>query len=69
MPKAKARSVQPRTPIPAFDAEAFLASAGAARRVTTYPKRKIIFSQGESSDAVMYIQKGRIKMSVLSRTG
>ena len=69
MPKAKARSVQQRTPMPAFDAEAFLASVGAARRVVTYPKRKVIFSQGQSSDAVMYIQKGSIKMSVLSRTG
>lgn len=69
MPKAKARSVQQRTPLPAFDVEAFLASVGAARRVATYPKRKIVFSQGQSSDSVMYIQKGSIKMSVLSRTG
>jgi CRP-like cAMP-binding protein len=69
MPKAKARRVQPRAKPPAVDAEAFLTSAGAARRVATYLRGKIVFSQGQPSDAVMYIQKGSIKISVLSRTG
>jgi CRP/FNR family transcriptional regulator, cyclic AMP receptor protein len=68
-PKPKARRVQPRAKPPAFDAEAFLTSAGAARGMMTYPKGKIVFSQGQPSDAVMYIQKGSIKISVLSRTG
>lgn len=53
MAKAKARRVQPRTQQAAFDAQAFLESAGAARRVVTYPKGKTIFVQGEPSDAVM----------------
>ena len=44
-------------------------SAGAAPRVMTYPKGKIVFSQGQPSDAVLYIQKGSIKLSVNSRTG
>src|SRR5690242_12726655 len=69
MSKAKARRVQPRTAPPAFDADAFLTSAGAARRVTTYRKGQVVFSQGQPSDAVMYIQKGSIKISVLSRGG
>jgi CRP/FNR family cyclic AMP-dependent transcriptional regulator len=69
MPTAKPRRVQPRGKPPAFDAAAFLTSAGAAQRVATYPKGKIVFSQGQPSDAVMYIQKGGIKISVLSRTG
>jgi CRP/FNR family transcriptional regulator, cyclic AMP receptor protein len=69
MPKAKARRVEPREKRAAFDAEAFLRSAGATRRVATYPKGKVVFSQGQPSDAVMYIQKGGIKISVLSRTG
>ena len=69
MPRAKARRVEPREKRPAFDAEAFLRSAGATRRVATYPKGKVVFSQGQPSDAVMYIQKGGIKISVLSRTG
>src|SRR5574339_919613 len=69
MPKAKARRLQSAGEPPAFDAKAFLESAGAARGVMTYPKAKIVFSQGQPSDAVMYIQKGSIKISVLSRTG
>ena len=69
MPKAKARRTQSSEPPPAFDAQAFLKSAGAARRLATYPKGKIVFSQGQPSDAVMYIRKGDIKISVLSRTG
>jgi CRP/FNR family transcriptional regulator, cyclic AMP receptor protein len=69
MPKPKARNAQPRAKPPTFDAEAFLTAAGAARGVMTYPKGKIVFSQGQPSDAVMYIQKGSIKISVLARTG
>jgi CRP/FNR family transcriptional regulator, cyclic AMP receptor protein len=69
MPRAKVRRVQSGEQGPDFDAEAFLESTGAARRVVTYPKGKTVFSQGQPSDAVMYIQKGGIKISVLSRTG
>jgi CRP-like cAMP-binding protein len=69
MPRAKTRRHTRLADLPAFDAEAFLASAGAARRVASYPKGRIIFSQGEPSDSVMYIQKGTVKISVLSRTG
>jgi len=69
MPKATAPRVHSSKERPAFDAKAFLESAGAARRVVSYSKGKIVFSQGQPSDAVMYIQKGGIKISVLSRTG
>jgi CRP/FNR family cyclic AMP-dependent transcriptional regulator len=69
MAKAKQRRIQRDAQRPAFDAEAFLESAGAARRTATYPKGKTVFSQGQPSDAVLYIQKGGIKISVLSRTG
>jgi len=69
MAKAKARRVQSSDEQPAFDAQAFLESAGAARRVVSYQKGKIVFSQGQPSDTVMYIQKGGIKISVLSRAG
>jgi CRP-like cAMP-binding protein len=69
MPRAKPRRVQQGTNPPDFDAEAFLTSAGVARRVTTFVKGKRVFAQGQPSDDVMYIQKGSIKISVLSRTG
>jgi CRP/FNR family transcriptional regulator, cyclic AMP receptor protein len=69
MAKAKERPTQSGGQGPAFDAEAFLRSAGAARGTETYSKGKTIFSQGQTSDSVMYVQKGGIKISVLSRTG
>jgi len=69
MAKPRARRAQPHAKPLAFDAEAFLTSAGTAPRVMTYPKGKIVFSQGQPSDAVLYIQKGSIKLSVNSRTG
>src|SRR4030095_7293837 len=69
MPKARARRVHSSEEGPAFDAKAFLESASAARRVVSYSKGKVVFSQGQPSDSVMYIHKGSIKISVLSRTG
>jgi CRP/FNR family transcriptional regulator, cyclic AMP receptor protein len=69
MSKAKARPVKASQTRLDFDTQAFLKSAGAARRVATYPKGKVVFSQGQPSDAVMYVQKGGIKISVLSRAG
>ena len=69
MSKAKARPVKASQTRRDFDAQAFLKSAGAARRVATYPEGKVVFSQGQPSDTVMYIQRGGIKISVLSRAG
>jgi CRP/FNR family cyclic AMP-dependent transcriptional regulator len=69
MARAKEHRVQAREQRPVFEDEAFLKSAGGARRITTYPKGKTVFSQGQPSDSVMYIQKGGIKISVLSRSG
>ena len=69
MPRAKTRPADPPDRRPLFDAEAFLKSAGATPRVATYPKGKVVFSQGQPSDTVMYVQKGGIKISVLSRAG
>jgi CRP/FNR family transcriptional regulator, cyclic AMP receptor protein len=52
-----------------FEAEAFLRSAGAGRTVVTYRRAEVIFSQGDASDSVLYIQKGAVKLSVLSQGG
>jgi len=54
---------------PTFDAQAFLDSAGIARRVVEFRAHAVIFSQGDPSDSVMYIQKGGVQLSVLSETG
>jgi len=69
MPKARTRHEWSGEQSPAFDAKNFLETPGAGRRVVSYPKGKIVFSQGQPSDTVMYIQKGGVKISVLSRTG
>jgi CRP/FNR family cyclic AMP-dependent transcriptional regulator len=54
---------------PAFNAQAFLDSAGLARRVVEYRKSEKIYSQGESYNNVLYIQKGGIKLSVVNAVG
>jgi CRP/FNR family transcriptional regulator, cyclic AMP receptor protein len=54
---------------PVFDVEAFLASAGLARRVVGFRARAVIFSQGDPCAAVMYIQKGSVQLSVVSASG
>jgi len=52
-----------------FDAQAFLDSAGVARRIVTYEAAEVVFSQGDPSNSVMYIQKGAVQLSVFSRAG
>ena len=54
---------------PAFNAQAFLDSAGLARRIVEYRKSEKIYSQGESIKDVLYIQKGGIKLSVVNEVG
>jgi len=57
------------SPNPAFDVEGFLRSTGAGTTVVTYQPRDTIFSQGDACDSVMYLQKGAVKLSVVSRNG
>jgi len=52
-----------------FNAQAFLDSAGIARRIVEYRRADIIFTQGDSCDHVYYIQTGGVKLSVLSKAG
>ena len=53
----------------AFDVEAYLESTGPARRVVRYRRGEVVFAQGDPASDVRYIQKGAIKLSVLSRIG
>jgi CRP/FNR family transcriptional regulator, cyclic AMP receptor protein len=52
-----------------FDPQVFLATVGLARTITECPKDYKIFSQGDPADAVFYIQKGRVKLKVISKQG
>jgi CRP-like cAMP-binding protein len=53
----------------AFNAQAFLDSAGVSRTIVEFHKKDTIFSQGDVCKNVMYIQKGSVKLSVVSKTG
>jgi CRP/FNR family transcriptional regulator, cyclic AMP receptor protein len=52
-----------------FNVQAFLDSAGIARRIVAFPRGEVIFAQGDVCESVMYIHTGGVKLSVLSRTG
>ena len=56
-------------PLPPFNLRAFLDSAGVKRTIRAYKRSAVIFSQGDVATDVFYIQKGSVKLSVLSRTG
>jgi CRP/FNR family cyclic AMP-dependent transcriptional regulator len=64
----KTRSAEPKIGR-GFDLESYLESTGPARQVVKYRRREVVFSQGDPSNDIWYIQKGGIKLSVLSRTG
>jgi len=53
----------------AFDAHAFLESAGLAKTVVNYRPNENIFAQGDRCTHVLYIQEGGVKLSVISKTG
>ena len=52
-----------------FDPKSFLAKVGEGRTISKYRKDQIVFSQGELADAVFYIQKGKVKITVVSDQG
>jgi CRP/FNR family transcriptional regulator, cyclic AMP receptor protein len=52
-----------------FDPKAFLATVGAGRTVTSWNKGQVIFSQGDPADALFFIQKGKVKVTTLSKQG
>jgi len=54
---------------PAFNAQAFLDSAGVAKRIVEYRRSQKIYSQGDPANNVLYIQKGGIKLSVINEVG
>jgi CRP/FNR family cyclic AMP-dependent transcriptional regulator len=58
-----------QTKTPVFDAQAFLDSAGVARKVVEFQRNATIFTQGDPSNHVMYIQMGSVKLSVVNEVG
>lgn len=52
-----------------FDCTTFLAKDGAGKAVVNLKKKDVVFSQGDQADAVFYIQKGQIELTVVSQNG
>jgi CRP-like cAMP-binding protein len=47
----------------------FLAKVGKGRSLADYKKKKMVFSQGDPADSIFYIQKGKVKLTVVSEQG
>ncbi len=52
-----------------FNLDAFLSKTNKGQKILVSPKRQIIFSQGDTTDAVFYIQAGKVKVTVVSEHG
>src|ERR1700730_15707749 len=52
-----------------FDPKDFLAKLGAEKRVLEFHKNQHVFEQGDVADTVLYIQKGKVKLTVMSEHG
>src|SRR6202048_3921595 len=52
-----------------FDTKTFLSTIDGGRKIEAFPKKQTIFVQGDLSDAVFYIQKGKVKLTVVSQIG
>jgi CRP-like cAMP-binding protein len=53
----------------AFDPRRFLATVGVGREVLSFAKTRTIFTQGDAADAIFYIQEGKVRLTVVSKTG
>jgi CRP/FNR family transcriptional regulator, cyclic AMP receptor protein len=52
-----------------FDPDTFLSTIGEGRRAVRFTKKQTVFAQGDATDAVFYIQTGKIKLTVISNNG
>ena len=74
-PKAESRKPKAESTIrrsegtPRFDVVAYLKSTGPARKIVKYREGDTVFAQGDACDDVRYLQRGAVKLSVLSHIG
>jgi CRP-like cAMP-binding protein len=52
-----------------FDAKTFLTKAGTGRSISSHRKNQVIFAQGAPADAVFYLERGQVKLTVVSKGG
>jgi CRP/FNR family transcriptional regulator, cyclic AMP receptor protein len=67
--KMKSKKLRKHSSAGGFNAQAFLDTAGVARKVAEYRRNESIYSQGDAADTVMYVQKGGVKLSVVNGSG
>ena len=53
----------------AFDAQAFLDSAGVSRKVKDFKRAEVVYAQGDAAESVMYLQSGGVKLTVVNEVG
>jgi CRP/FNR family transcriptional regulator, cyclic AMP receptor protein len=52
-----------------FNPKTFLATIGEGRKNLTFARKQAVFAQGDTADAIFYIQKGKVKLTVVSKSG
>ena len=55
--------------IPAFDPKTLLERVDGGKSAAVYARKQVVFSQGDPADVVYYVQKGRVKLTVVSKQG
>ncbi len=58
-----------KKPASPFDPQTFLATVSRGRTVTSYAREAVVFRQSSPADAVFYVQKGKVKITVASKQG
>jgi CRP/FNR family cyclic AMP-dependent transcriptional regulator len=53
----------------AFDAQAFLDSAGVARKLTEFKRAEVVYAQGDAAKSVLHVQSGGVKLTVVNEVG
>jgi CRP/FNR family cyclic AMP-dependent transcriptional regulator len=53
----------------AFDSDTFLSTIGDGRKILSVAKKQVIFVQGDEADAIFYVQKGKVRLTVVSQAG
>src|SRR6204780_2618250 len=52
-----------------FDSGTFLATIGEGRKILSVTRKEVIFAQGDVADAIFYVQKGKVRLTVVSQAG
>ncbi|AMN39072.1 Crp/Fnr family transcriptional regulator [Rhodoplanes sp. Z2-YC6860] len=65
----RSRTPQKSRGVQRFDPVEFLETAAKGRIISTHQKKQVIFAQGDLADSVIYIKKGKVKVTVVSKQG